>query len=166
MDVGANGADVVSQVIDRFNCSGWETDETVLRFLKRTALVESDFGQDADTFRDGYYGGIWQVDEDAFDDTQNTSVHTELLPAITEIFGINWVNDVTWMDLLKPLYSGIAARLYLSIQPTPIPIPETSNITGQAAYWKTHYNRNDSETAQHFIDRVNSTEGSYEERVM
>ena len=29
--------------------------------LLRIACVESNYGNDTDTFRDGYYGGIWQV---------------------------------------------------------------------------------------------------------
>ena len=30
-------------------------------FLRRVAYVETKFGMDEDTFRDGYHGGIWQV---------------------------------------------------------------------------------------------------------
>ena len=30
-------------------------------FLRRIALVESKFGSDKKTYREGYFGGIWQV---------------------------------------------------------------------------------------------------------
>ena len=104
--------DVVEDVINQFNTSGWETNETVSH---RIALVESDFGQDGNTFRDGYYGGIWQVNEEYFDDTKN--ITSERLDVVLNPFYVNWITT-TWMDHVKPLYSGIAARLYLGIQPS------------------------------------------------
>lgn len=48
-----------------------------------------------------------------------TKAGTGLLNAeyirIQEAFGIDW-RTVTWMDLQKPLYSGLAAALFISMQ--------------------------------------------------
>ena len=58
----ANGNDVVEATLARF-----ESQQTFHRlsnfnvFLRRVAYVETKFGVDVDTFRDGYHGGIWQV---------------------------------------------------------------------------------------------------------
>ena len=107
--------------------------------LRRIALVETWDGTDKDTYRDNYHGGIWQVDEDMFDKTQLMvgSTKTSRLAANIQIqFGVDW-QAITWEDLRKPLYSGLAASLFLSdIKET---IPHASDVEGQAKYWKTYY---------------------------
>ena len=55
-----------------------------------------------------------------------------------------------WRDLRKPLYSGIAARLFISTIPLLIPC----DIAGQGNYWADHYNREVAEAQQQFIDDV------------
>ena len=93
---------------------------------------------DPNTYRDGYYGGIYQVDQIGFQDTQDVASHPGLAnkyEAIMDNYGIDWPS-VQYEDLEKPLYSGIASRLYISNNP--LPIPEDRN--GQAQYWKDHYN--------------------------
>ena len=155
------GVDVVRKVTFRFKYSGWETDyNIIILFLTRIALVESDFGEDPLTFRPGYYGGIWQIDEDVFNDTKNISAHSQLsseLDEVSRIFGIDWVNDITWQDLVKPLYSGIAARLYLSNNPAPIP----TTLQEQAEYWEMNYTSS-NKTAEEFVKLVEmSTKISY-----
>ena len=119
--------------------------------------MESNFGNDPNTFRPGYFGGIWQVDNSAFDDTKDTASHNGLaarLSVVNNIFGKDWVRDITWMDLTKPLYSGIVARLYLGNVGKPIP----GTLDGQAMYWKMYYNRSGAGTVQNFIDRVRDGE--------
>ncbi len=66
-------------------------------------------------------------------------------------FKIDWM-DVEWVDLRKPLYSGLAARLFLStiLQP----IPHIADINGQAEYWKTNYTDGSSGTEKDFVDTV------------
>lgn len=49
--------------------------------------------------------------------------------------GIDWPKT-KWQDLVKPLYSGLAARLYLVRIPAAIP----SNLQSQGWYWKKYYN--------------------------
>ena len=76
------------------------------------------------------------------------------------MFGIDW-SSVTWVDLRKPLYSGIAARLFLSNIPEAI--PAASEIEQQGQYWKTHYNSNaDSAagTVQKFVNDVLALEAA------
>ncbi len=57
-----------------------------------------------------------QVDKIAFGDTQDVATHPGLQNKHADIllkFGFVWAN-VEWVDLRKPLYSALAARLYLS----------------------------------------------------
>ena len=118
-------------------------------FLRRLAFVESRDGTDPDTFRSGYYGGIWQLDEVLFDATQNPLNLPTLASAFSTIqneFGITWPS-VQWQDLRIPLYSGLGARLFTMLVPTDIPC----DTDGQAEYWVTYYNRSDSSN-QTFID--------------
>ena len=161
-----SGAAVVDAVIQRIERSGLFPDEK--GFLRRIAYVESKFGKDPGTYRNDYHGGIWQVDHSytdmngvvqpgAFLDTKDTTSHPGLVDKyrkIEEYFGIDW-NVVEWEDLRKPLYSGLAARLYLSNKPAPIP----DELQDQAEYWKQHYNGADGAgTEQRFIDDVMALE--------
>lgn len=52
-----------------------------------------------------------QVDQSAFQQTQNEASLSAQYSIIQSKLGINW-NAVRWTDLQKPLYSGIAAALY------------------------------------------------------
>ena len=74
---------------------------------------------------------------------------------IKETLGIDWTST-TWNDLEKPLYSGLAARLFLARLSAPIP----TDLASQAQYWKTHYNTvAGSGTVQKFIDDVKQATG-------
>ena len=110
------------------------------QLLRRIAWVESKDGTDSRTYRQGYHGGIWQVDISGFRDTQDTTSHPGLVAKFRDIqreFGIDWPS-VQWEDLRKPLYSGLGARLKLSnVNQT---IPFASDLADQASYWKMYYN--------------------------
>lgn len=54
------------------------------------------------------------MDQDKFRETQTTSGLQNEKSIIRNTFGINW-DYVTWADLRKPLYSGIAAALYTKL---------------------------------------------------
>ena len=154
---GSTGAAVVRAAVDLIQQSGVFPDDR--SFLRRLAYVESRDGEHPDTFRDGYYGGIWQVNNSTagFLDTKNTASHSNLLgiyPKIQSHFGINWPT-VQWMELRKPLYSALAARLYLFNKPQ---IPLASNLQAQANYWKANYNTDTGTTAQLFVDDVTALE--------
>ena len=147
---GANGSDVVHAVVERIEDSNIFPSDN--QFLGRIAYVESKDGTDGATYRDGYHGGIWQVDEVGFRATQDTTSHpglTAKFDKIQETFGIDW-RQVLWEDLRKPLYSGLAARLFLSNIPTPIP----SDVREQGEYWQNNYNKGGAGTADKFVADV------------
>ena len=149
----ASGSDVVLATVSRIEAA-FGTDH---RFLRRIAYVESKDGTDRSTYRAGYHGGIWQVDQIGFESTKDTSSHPGLInkyDVVQNIFGINW-RDVQWSDLRKPLYSGLAARLFIFNIPAAIPC----DIPGQAAYWKRHYNSaQGAGTVDKFENDVNALE--------
>ena len=96
----------------------------------------------------GYYGGIFQVDRIGYLGTKDTRSHPGLRRKFVKIkscFDIDWA-QASWSDLEKPLYSAIAARLFLLNIPDRIP----SDLNGQARYWKKHYNRNGAGTKKKF----------------
>ena len=135
---GTSGNAVVSACISRIEQSGIFTSDNEM--LRRIAYVETNDGNDADTYRSGYHGGIWAVNEDLFNETKNTASYSALTYLHQEIqstFSIQW-SSVEWNDLRRPLYSALAARLYFYTVSVSIPI--SSNIQPQATYWVTYYN--------------------------
>ena len=135
---GTNGSAVVSACIAQIVESRiFSSDNEMLR---RIAYVETGYGNDMDTYRSGYDGGIWAVDQQLFDITQDTVTFPALIPLQEQVqsnFSIAW-SSVQWNDLRMPLYSALAARLYFYTVSDPIPL--SSNIQSQATYWVTHYN--------------------------
>ena len=106
-------------------------------FLRRIAYVMSKDGTDMRSD-----GGIWQVSDFAFGDTMDTQAHFRLPSKyykIRQAFpGIDWPST-TRQDLDKPIFSAIAARLYLSNLKERI--PNSNRIEEQAYYWKDFYMR-------------------------
>ena len=148
---GTSGSAVVFACISRIQQSGIFTSDNEM--LRRIAYVETNDGNDADTYRSGYHGGIWAVDEDLFNETQNTSFYSALSnlhQQIQSTFSIQW-SSVQWNDLRKPLYSALAARLYFYTVNASIPI--SSSIPSQATYWVTYYNPSGS--TSNFVTLVN-----------
>ena len=128
------------------------------RLLRRIAYVETRDGVDFATYRDGYDGGIWQVDEDIFLQTQNTEMYPELLPLVEEIrqlTGVEWLS-LPWNELRRPFFSAMAASLFLAVVPEEIPGP--GDVVGQARLWKEVYNSDPQDTEQGFIDAVEELE--------
>ena len=80
---------------------------------------------------------ILKVTEKMFQDTQNCTM-PYIRSACSDIFslGINWP-AVTWSDLRKPLYSGIAAALYSLLTLGSQSMP--GSITAQANLWVQMY---------------------------
>jgi len=147
------GATVVSQAVNRINSLGiFPLDR---KFLCRIAWVESKYGSDPNTFRRGYYGGIWQVDRIGHEETRTNRRLQRYWDQIRNKLGIDWPRT-RWEDLLKPLYSGLAARLYLARIPAAIP----TDLESQAKYWKRYYNTPaGAGTVQRFISDVKSAPG-------
>ena len=154
----AKGRDVVDAVVNKIRRSGIFPDDR--EFLRRIAYVESLFGQHRNTYRTGYNGGIWQVDLVGFKLTQINRVnHTtekmkKIHEKILEKFEIDWMK-VTWNDLRKPFYSGLAARIFLADKPDAIP----DDLQDQAKYWKEQYNTAAGKgTVEHFIELAEELE--------
>ena len=161
VEAGANGSFVVSACVSRIRQSGIFSSDNEL--LRRIAYVETSDGNDADTYQDGYDGGIWAVSQNLFQTTQNTasySVLTNLHQQIESSFSIEW-SVVQWSDLRKPLYSALAARLYFYTVSTSIPI--SSNIQSQATYWATYYNTQGS--TSDFVTLVSELEAQDGRRI-
>ena len=134
---GANGSAVVLLTIARLQQTGIFADDNEL--LRRIAYVETRDGTVADTYRQGYDGGIWAVDQNVFLDTQNVDTHPRLRAKLAQIedeFRIDWYST-DWRDLRKPLYSAISARLVLYNLPRAI--PQADDISAQGELWAEYY---------------------------
>ena len=142
-----SGEAVVEAIVARIQLSAIFSDDRML--LRRIAYVETRDGTDPRTYRTGYNGGIWQVDEDRLLATRSAPELANERQQILLSFNIVW-SSVIWADLRRPLYSGLAARLLLSKVSQEIPL--ASEITQQANYWKQHYNQNG--TVQQFVNDV------------
>lgn len=158
---GSSGSSVVNAVLSQLTASRiFLADNSLMR---RIACVESRDGLDAATYRRGYHGGIWQLDESRFEETKNTTAHPSLLTKHDmirrEFPDIGEWSRLEWIELRKPLLSALAARLYLSS--IVAPIPRSSQVVQQANYWIQHYNIGG--TVNHYNDCVNAlqaTEGN------
>ncbi|XP_060078237.1 uncharacterized protein LOC132557733 [Ylistrum balloti] len=129
------GSAVVQAVTDRIRDSCIYSDDRL--FIRRLAIVQSDDGEMSTTYRPGYNGGIWQIDEAKFISTRScgSSAIYQECGLILSKFNITW-SSVQWTDLLKPLYSGLAASLYLKLQGAD---PAPGDVAGQASLWKTYF---------------------------
>ena len=98
--------------------------------------MESDYGRADHTYREDYHGGIWQVNEANFQATRASKGGTldQPISFISLRLGIDWL-DITWEDLQRPLYSGLAALLELILTGESI----FNDVAGQATFWLNHY---------------------------
>ena len=88
----------------------------------------------------------WQVSQQDFLGTQNNPALSVFYTDIATRFGIDWTR-VQWQDLRKPLYSGLAAALYMvSRYGTNIPI----GVERQAAWYQKLFFPNDPMAAYNF----------------
>ncbi|XP_067667789.1 uncharacterized protein [Haliotis asinina] len=130
---GTGGSVVVNAAVDRIRSNCILGDDRL--FLRRLAYVETTDGEDSDTYRQGYDGGIWQIDEDKFLETRScpSSISAECT-AIQSIFNIDW-RSASWTDLRKPLYSGLAAALYIKKYNSGSP---PGDLKSQASFWASY----------------------------
>ena len=143
----ANGTAVVQACISKLTTSNIFSNDN--QMLRRIAFVETRDGNNANTYRDNYHGGIWQLSESKFQQTKSSD--SQLLTSITNTFDISW-STVQWMDLRRPLYSAIAARLYFQL--ISVSIPLAVDLSGQASYWVDQYTSNNGSTTN-FTTGVN-----------
>lgn len=155
-----SGESIVKEALNIVRQIGLGDDVT--DFLVRVAKVESCFGKNKSAFntsRDSI--GIWQTDKNsAFKQTrENRSILKRARNMIKDKIGLNWML-VPYTSLSKPLYSAIAARLYLLTISSSVPKELTNKITqeevdkkyggkwakvpdnllGMSGYWKKYYN--------------------------
>ncbi|CAG7836374.1 unnamed protein product [Allacma fusca] len=132
----AGGEEVVDAVINKIRHSNifLENDHD---FLKRLAFFRTKFGVES-MDKDSFQGGIWQINETAYDGTKEGSlavIHKQIFLK----FKITW-SDTAWTDLAKPMYSGLAARIILHVicssGKNPPPMPQT--LQEQANFWVRH----------------------------
>ena len=121
--------------------------------LRRIAFVETADGTKQSTYRPYYHGGIWAVNESVFLSTK-TSTNVTIRNQIQSFFSIDW-SSVEWKDLRKPLYSALAARIYIN---EIAPNVDLSQVSNQASFWSATYN-GAGETAS-YINAANSL-GNY-----
>ncbi|XP_065920908.1 uncharacterized protein [Dysidea avara] len=144
------GTQVIETVVDRIGRSSIFGND--FGYIRRICWVETKDGTDEKTFRPGYHGGLWQVDEAVFHKTQDTSSYPILLKKYDQIksaFDIDWLY-VKWVDLRMPLHSGLAAWLYMFTREEKIPL----NIQEQADHWKRNYRPKAEVTADDFVKKT------------
>ena len=143
---GEAGSDIVEACLQRLKaCSIFLEDN---EFMRRVAYVMSRDGNPP--FRLYTDGGIWQVSVYAFKDTMDDNSHARLTIKYEKIFlyfGIKW-KKVDRRLLAKPIYSALAARLYLSNFAEFI--PPSYQHDHQANYWWDKYMFN-HESKRHMV---------------
>ncbi|XP_070175722.1 uncharacterized protein [Littorina saxatilis] len=132
----AVGPEVVEDVVDTVRRSCVLPLDNLL--LRRLAYVESRDGTDSHTFRSGFFGGIWQVTQTMYDQTKASSYLQQMRAEILSHLMIEW-QSTSWQDLQKPLYSGLAAALY--IEDTLRTKPHPVGIAAQQNYWAQVYHQ-------------------------
>ena len=136
LEYDSNGTTVVSLAVAILRQSAVFPDDNEM--LRRIAYVET---------RDGtskpFEQNIWAVSQEALQQTQMSGNPTLNVKhnLIALEFDIDW-SAVGLDDLNRPFYSALAARLLLFIAPERL--PDSSDIDGQAEFWKQYYNTNGS----------------------
>jgi hypothetical protein len=106
--------------------------------LRRIAYLETEDGTKEGTYmRENYNGGIWAINEITFNYTKN-SLNATVQDQIRLYFGIDWFH-VEWEDLRMPIYSALAARLYLDGIAGD---RNLSQLSVQEAIWAYNYSTN------------------------
>ena len=81
---------------------------------------------------------------------------TAIFDRVLGAFGVNWTAEVQWVDLSRPLFSALAARIYFEIVEEEI--PSIGDLEGQGQFWKRHFNSNPEDTVQNFVRDVDALE--------
>lgn len=128
----ANGIDVILDAVELMKKTNIFSDDHHL--IKRIAIVEASYNRTAND------GGLWQVEKCAFlGVTQNRRKYKKLAALQKQVrrrLGITW-SKVRHFDLRRPLYSIVAARLYLEIILDTFP----RKLRNQARLWGTRYHQ-------------------------
>lgn len=135
---GFSGGNVVRAVLSKLDASrifehSGNSDLTNI-FMRRMAYVET---RDGTEYSQGNSeGGIWKISRTKFEQTQRLSDSAEVYAAITTYLGLDW-RRLDYGELTKPLYSGLAVRLYLMHIGVNIPLTPM-----HASFWIEHFKFN------------------------
>ncbi|CAG7836003.1 unnamed protein product [Allacma fusca] len=138
----SSGQDVVEATVDLISNSKVFPQD--YNFLYRLAFVETHFGLAKDTFRNSETKGIWSLREEDYNLTKADPLK-EIHAHIIKHFKINWRNT-TYRQLNTPIYSGLAARLFLQTVSEDIPQTKVS----QSHYWHKYYTQKPNKTGAYF----------------
>jgi len=138
MEPEAAGPAVVTTVIQQIQSAEIFEKDHVHEYIRRIAWVETNDGLDNTTYRDGYHGGLWQVDKVIFLATQNSSypILKDKHRLLQIQFDIDWLS-VHWEELRIPLWSAMAIYLHMCTIDEEVP----SSISKQGDHWNEHYNK-------------------------
>lgn len=169
---GESGPDIVLAVLSKLeysNVFSGNSDMREIIFMQRMAYVETRDGTKPPQFpaSDGQTnGGIWNVSPHIFNLTLSTG--NTLLGEIASSPLLNFVHwsEQSRVNLSRPLYSGLAVRIYLSTLQD-IPAPGLSSLEEQQRFWIRHFhpeNESDISTLSTWINIVSDlgeNEGIY-----
>ncbi|ESN97757.1 hypothetical protein HELRODRAFT_177819 [Helobdella robusta] len=122
----ASGPVVVEAVCRKIESACVFPDDKMM--LRRIAYVETNDGLDGGTYAPGNFGGIWKLTK---------SLSSALYSSIYGAFKIDW-KTVSYSELSKPFYSGLAARIFLSLLSNNLP----RSVIDQAIFWSQNYRTN------------------------
>ena len=132
LEEDAVGRDVVDATVEKIHASGIFPDDH--EFLRRLAYVSTrDRGSQRIKPPDDNFGGLWNVTFDMYNKTLAPTLAIQH-EQIQDYFNISWENT-TWHDLRTPLYSGLAARLYVHSVLPEVPVA----VMDQATMWSLFY---------------------------
>ena len=159
---GSNGVNVVRAVLSKLDESGiFEQSgnaDLMNVFLRNMAYVET---SDGTAFpQENADGGIWKITATQFQRTKElTSRHSQVYSNITAYLGQDW-RAVDYRDLEKPLYSGLAARLYLTYVVTYTTIPPSLR---QGYFWSEKFKSNKGDLLRWLtaVTRLREIEGKH-----
>ena len=154
----AAGHEVADAAVSQIESAKIFEDDHMLPYVRRVAVVKSRDGLDNTTYREGYHGGLWQVDEVLFLATQNTSypILIDKHKLVKMHFDIDWLL-LQWIDLRRPLFSALATCLYECTLDEKVP----SSINKQAVRYDKYYgNTKQKNATDEFVKKVKDFEAN------
>ena len=151
-----NGRDVVDAVFAKLDClQVFNSCDHIL--MRRIAYVETEYGESENHVCDKK-GGIWRLKRESYNKLFETDVKNMLRNAsdiIQNRIGISFFEKKRYNILIKPFYSGLAARLYLHyLELTWGRVPFNGSIEEQAKFWVNNYTSTEDATEEYFINRA------------
>ena len=132
----ASGTDVVYAVIIKLRTCDYLKPTTEHRFLRRVAHVETGDGENVENVPGG---GIWAINQVTLQKILfKLATNSSLLLTCTQFSTTECqIETLPYKCILKPLYSGLVASMYISFLEANIPI--SSDIHEQANFWLDEY---------------------------